>query len=111
MQPSCRGVDAAKQHFAAARRATLSLPCNAGFLTSLLAEQALDVPGDQVHLEVDGRAAREPPERRHALSVRDEKRFEEIGLDAIHREAHAVDTDGALARDKAAELAGHAHAQ
>ena len=41
--------------------------------------------------------------------MRNEEGVERVGVDAVHRQAHAVDADRAFARHIARELAGHAH--
>src|SRR6266511_1507789 len=69
-------------------------------------EQALDVFGDQVDFEVDGRTDAFVPERRDGEGVRDGGDVERIVAERGHGEADAVDRDRTLLDDVAQHLGG-----
>src|SRR5712692_4112411 len=76
-----------------------------------LAEHPIHVTRDEVYLEVDLRACREPAQRGDFQRMRNEVHFEPVVLDAVHRKAHAIDADRAFAGDVALQLARHAYLQ
>src|SRR6185503_15574959 len=69
-------------------------------------EDSLNVARDQVDLEVDPALLLQPAQRRHGAGMRDQEGLEHLALDRVHRQAHAVDADRALAGDVARERLG-----
>src|SRR5438067_13074124 len=69
-------------------------------------EHPLDVARDHVDLEIHARSGAELAERGRGERVRDHVHFETGAVDRVHREAHAVDADRALAREVARQRRG-----
>src|SRR5215207_3647592 len=94
---------------AAMASSTLAKPMSRTLLVPR--EQALDVLHGHVDLEVHPVTGASVAERRDLLGVRDHRHREPVVEHVHHREAHAVDRDGALlehvdGRDAQAEAAG-----
>src|SRR6266480_737509 len=85
--------------------------CGRGAVATRLfaTEQALGVACERVHFQVDAVTRPETPERGHGERVRNQVDLEFGAAHRVHRQAHAVHRDRALARDVAREPARRAY--
>src|SRR5215471_3956601 len=71
--------------------------------------ETLEVPGDDVDLNINSDAPPILADHGDCLCMRNDIDLEGVALHGVHREAHAVDRDGALLRNVAAQRLRHAN--